>query len=184
MFLAHVPNPFNLVGPPAWFLAQMHAQDADLVVFPSQEEAVYRIARKVPHGHRTGFSFAFMQKRPDTQTYVQHGLAPVTSLLPFVQWGPVVLSDLAEMDMQRFGGAEKVADLLDRRDQDEELRLDKDIEDFASHAAGFAYRGAKWTNGDTLDLGASRSSAKTARRTSPAFRPLNFTGGSAVFVGR
>lgn len=185
MYLTSVPNPFNLLGPPAWFLAEMRAADADLVIFPSQEQAVYRIARKAPHGARSAFAYSFLQKRPDTRTYATHGLVPVTSLLPFVQWGPVVLSDLAEMDVRRAGGGAAAADLLERREREADQQLDAAIADRAAQEAAAAYRGAKWTGGDTLDLGASRVSAsRPVDRTSPIYRPLNFAGGSAVFVGR
>lgn len=154
-WLHEAPNPFNLSAPPAWFRLQMAAQDAALVIFPSQEEGVYRVARRAPHATVARFSLGFVRKRPDTKTYIDNGLVPVTSLLPFTQWGPVVLSDLAEMDIQRFGGAEKVADELDRRDAEYQKEVDAEIRNVADQAAGAAYRGAKWTNGDTIDIGGS-----------------------------
>lgn len=183
-YLTSAPNPFNLVGPPKWFQRAMHAQDPALVIFPSQEQGVYRVARRVPHGHVTRFSLRFVKDRPDTKTYIDHGLAPVTSLLPFVQWSPVVLTDLAEMDMQRFGGAEKVADELERREREAEQKLDLDIADGAMVRAGDYYRTARYQAGGTVYQGETRGRSRTRRRSVPAYRPLNFAGGSAVFVGR
>jgi hypothetical protein len=183
-YLASVPNPFNLVGPPKWFQRAMRAQDAELVIFPSQEEGVYRVARRVPHGHVSRFSLRFVQHRPDTKTYIDHGLAPVTSLLPFVQWSPVILSDLAEMDMQRFGGAAKAADELERQELEAEQKTDLDIADAALVRAGDFYRSAKYTAGQTVFQSETRGRTRTRRRTVPAYRPLDFAGGSAVFVGR
>ena len=179
-YLGEVPNPFNLVGPPAWFTASMRAQDPDLVIFPSQEQGVYRVARKVPHGHVTRYSLRFVTARPDTKTYIDHGLAPVTSLLPFTQWGPVVLQDLAEMDMQRYGGADAVADLLERHELEAETKLDLDIADGAAVRAGDHYRSAKYQAGSTVYQREVRGNPRYGRTA--AYRPLNFAGGSAVFV--
>ena len=183
-YLEAVPNPFNLVGPPAWFRRQMAAQDADLVIFPSQEEGLYRVARRVRANHQPVMHA--LQNRPDTKIYVQHGLVPVISLAPFVQWGPVVLSDLAEMDMWRFGGADAVADELEQRERIADEKLDLDIADQAMQLAGESFRGLKWRNGSAVDLGAraGRRTRATEVRRQPAYRPLDFAGGSAAFIGR
>lgn len=179
-YLSSTPNPFNLVGPPAWFLAQMAALDSALTIFPSQEQGVYRVARKVPHGHIARFSMQFIQKRPDTKTYIDHGLAPVTSLLPFVQWGPVVLSDLAEMDMKRFGGADKVADELERREAETERKSVLDTADRADTIAADYFRTHRYVSGQTVFQN-DRKGAREGRTTT--FQPLNFKpGGSTVIL--
>ena len=39
-------NPFNLLPPPEWWLQQLYDYDAQLVVVPSRQDAVYRLARR------------------------------------------------------------------------------------------------------------------------------------------
>jgi len=174
-YLASGPNPFNLVGPPDWFLDQLAAYDDQLVIFPSQEEAVYRIARK--HQGRSPRIFNFLAERPDTKQYVAHNLVPVTSVLPppLVQWGPVIINDLAEKDIQRVGGWKEAARLLEDREDTQERRLNANIRDDADHLARFAWKALKWRTGQTVDLGARKAegarSRTPTRRRQFAYRP-------------
>lgn len=174
-YLAAVPNPFNLVGPPDWFLDQLAAYDPELVIFPSQEEGVYRIARK--HQGKTPRIFTFLEDRPDTKVYVANNLVPVTSVLPppLVQWGPVIINDLAERDIQRVGGWQAAARLLEDREDTQERRLDKTIRDDADSLAGFAWKAMQWRTGQTIDLGGRKAegarSRTPTRRRQYAYRP-------------
>lgn len=186
-WLAGEPNPFNLAGPPAWFLADLAAYDPALVVFPSQQEGVYRVGRRVP-GHLPPV-LHFMQEKPDTKLYVKHRLVPVTSILPppLVQWGPVIINDLAESDIQRVGGWEAASRLLEDREEAAERKADANISDEASVRAGAAWRAIKWRTGQTIDLGSRNPESLRSRRGAPrmpTYRPLNFQSGSATFVGR
>lgn len=162
-YLGSVPNPFNLVGPPDWFLDQLAAYDDQLVIFPSQEEGVYRIARK--HQGKTPRIFTFLNTRPDTKTYVAHNLVPVTSVLPppLVQWGPVIINDLAERDIQRVGGWQAAARILEDRDETKERRLQQSIREDADELAGFAWRAMKWRTGQTIDLGGRKPEGARSR---------------------
>lgn len=185
-WLAGEPNPFNLVAPPAWFLADLAAYDPALVIFPSQQEGVYRVGRRVP-GHLPPV-LHFLRSQPDTQLYVKHRLVPVTSILPppLVQWGPVIINDLAESDIQRVGGWKAAVRLIEDREDAADQKLDATIADEASLRAGAAWRAIKWRTGQTIDLG-SRSGGPRSRREAPrmpTYRPLQFEGGSATFVGR
>lgn len=174
-YLAALSNPFNLVGPPDWFLDDLAAYDDQLVIFPSQEEGVYRIARK-HQGHAPPI-FTFLKDRPDTKVFVANRLVPVTSVLPppLVQWGPVIINDLAEKDIQRVGGWEAASRLLEDAEDTKERRLDRTIADDAEHLARFAWQAIKWRTGQKLDLGArkpegARSRTPTRRRQF-AYRP-------------
>lgn len=122
-YLTDVPNPFGLAGPPAFFLHDLAIFDADLVLFPSQEEAIYRLGRKVTHAPDIWRLVASVQngRKPDARTMARHGLVPVTSILPspLTHWGPTILQDLAQMDVQRFGGADKFVDAIEDREEAE-----------------------------------------------------------------
>lgn len=166
-------NPFNLVGPPDWFLDQLAAYDDQLVIFASQQEGVYRIARK--HQGRSPRIFTFLQDKPDTKVYVAHNLVPVTSVLPppLVQWGPTIINDLAEKDIQRVGGWQAAARILEDREDTNDRRLNANIRDDADHLARFAWKALKWRTGQTIDLGSRktagpRSRTPTRRDSNPA----------------
>lgn len=192
-YLADAPNPFNLAGPPAGFLAEMLAYDAKLVIFPSSVEAVYRLCRRTigPAAPLLG-----MKGNPDAAICRRHRLAPVKAILPapFGHFGPHILADLARYDVQRFGGGESAADRLDDLDERERQAIDDDIA-FEGHALGReAYRSVKAQLGQRLSLsgvrpeGAGfRHSQKPLRpkRRRTAYRPTGATGSSpALFVGR
>lgn len=193
-------NPFGLTAPPRWFLEEMWKFDACLVIFPSKEESVYRLARRVEHGsplltvlkiHR-GPDQGKM--RPDSQMFWKHRLVPVTSILPspFVQWSMVLLKDLAERDIRRQGGYKRVADKLDALDAANDSRWHADVEDGATIRARASWREQKWSRGESLDLGARRPEGARTSKQRKHFaavtrrrRPLGGEGlTTALFTGR
>ncbi len=182
-------NPFGLAGPPPSFLMDLWRYDPCLVIFPSKEEPLYRLARRTEHGPTLALSLKMLQRRPDTNMFVRHRLQPVTSILPppFVHWGPVLLKDLAERDTRRIGGARKAADALDAQDDDFEIRWRAHAQDEAAMRARASWRQQKWTRGETVDLGGRRAHhARTSPQrqfSGPAYRPAN-TGDGACFIGR
>jgi len=177
-------NPFGLTGPPRSFLHEMWTFDPCLVLFPSREEAVYRLARRVEHGQPL---LTFLASRPDTKMFVKHRLVPVTSVVPFAHWGPVLLHDLAVRDVRRVGGYRRAADILDDQDDAAEATYRAYVADQAMIRARDSWRGQKWTRGETVDLGGRKAHhARTdpARKTfRPAYRPTG-AGAGALFVGR
>lgn len=177
-------NPWQLAGPPAWWLAQLYAADTELVVFPSKTTAVYRVARRVPQN--TQPIMTALRSVPDTTTYVTHGLIPITSLLPFTNWSPLVINDLMACSIERFGGWQKAADALDDFDVQQERSTNREIEHKAHSLAHDDWWSRQFQGGAAVSMAHSHRPARptTARRQS-AYRPMNFRGGSsAVFVGR
>lgn len=178
-------NRFNLATPPDSFLDDLAAYDPDLRIFPSQQEGVFRVGRVVP-GHLPPV-FHFMQDKPDTKVYVAHRLVPVTSIVPtpFVQWGPVIIADLAERDIQAVGGWEAASRLIEDREDNIEARGRRDTYDEAGVRARSAWRAIKWRSGQTIDLGAKRdrSERRTGSTRQPTHAPLDFASGRSVFVG-
>lgn len=175
-------NPFGLAAPPTWFLSSMWTFDPCLVIFPSKEEPLYRLARRVEHGAPP---LTFMAKRPDTKMFWQHKLVPVTSILPspWVQWSPVLLSDLASRDIRRQGGHKKAAQALEAHDDDTDAAWHREVEDGAMIRARASWREQKWSRGEALDLGGRKTEgARTTRERlthhAPrrAFRPVTGDG--------
>lgn len=178
-------NPWQLAGPPGWWLDLLYAADSELVLFPSKTTGVYRVARKVDQN--TQPIMTAVQGVPDTTTYVTNGLIPITSLLPFTNWSPIVIEDLMARNIARFGGWQKAAAALDDFDAKEERSRNALIEGKA-HALGVdSWWSRQFGTGAAVSMAhktrpGARSTA--ARRRQPAYRPLNFASGSAAFVGR
>lgn len=189
-YLEHVGNPFNLVGPPVWFQRALYAFDPQMVIFPSAEMAVYRVARYCadegvapllnPAGERPSEG----EWRPDQRVYYNNKLIPITTLLPFVQWSPVILNDLAERCFERMGGLNECLDRLDDFDEQQEQRLRAETADGAESLAHMSWWGKQFREGHAIDCGKeSRGAKATNARRQPVYRPPNFAGGSATFVG-
>lgn len=181
-------NPFGLSAPPNWFLEDLWNYDPCLVIFPSKEEALFRLARRTEHGSPVT---RLLAGRPDTAMFVKHRLVPITSILPspMVQWGPVLLKDLADRDLRRAGGYKRAARLLDQFDEDADTRWQRENAEGAEVRARASWRGQKWTNGEALDLGArknqgARRSGRAVRhypgRVDPRLRPAH-SGDGAMF---
>lgn len=157
-------NPFGLAPPPTWFLGEMWSFDPCLTIFPSREEPVYRLARRVEHGQPL---LNVLMRRPDTQMFWKHRLVPVTSILPspYVHWSLLLLKDLSERDVRRRGGYKRVADLADAQEEAKTNAWRREVEDGAAQRARASWRQQKWTRGETLDLGASKpEGARTSGR--------------------
>jgi len=189
-----LPSPSNLTPPPAWFLEDMRAYDPELVIFPSQEDGVYRLCRRT-RGPLPALTF---MQSPDAAICRQHRLAPVKAILPppFVHWGPVILADLAQFDIQRHGGGNAAADTLDGFDAERDRKIDAGIADGAGIRAGHAYRELKFHMGQSIALGVKKPEGAGAygQRERMALgqpgKPLRRvhrprgSGEHAVFVGR
>lgn len=143
-------NPFGLARPPAFFLDMMRLQDADLVIFPAMEDCVYRLCRRIKHGPPPVMRLALRpEKHPDMAFMAKHRLIGVTGILPFPHWGPLLLADLAKMDMWRCGGSDKFCDALERLEEDKRNRLDLVTTDEAEQRSISAYQALKFRDHST-----------------------------------
>jgi hypothetical protein len=164
-YLATTANPFGLAGPPAWFLVDLAIFDPDLVLFPSQQEAVYRLGRKVTHAGDVWRLVGSLEgknlpdgtpttPRPDAQIMARHHLMPVTSILPspLTHWGPTILQDLAAMDIRRFGGGDAYTDALEAREQTEEDRSRVAMQGDLDALSRDAYSDIVWKTGRRIGM--------------------------------
>lgn len=185
------PNPFGLAAPPEYFLTDMAAFDPDLVIFPSAEQASYRLCRRVRRGMplsvvgKMRHQLGGVVDRFDHKILVKMKLVPVISLLPHPQWGPKILSDLADADLWRHGGADGATDTLDQRDDDARAKIDTDIADEAMARGHSAWSAYKWNSGQRIDLGAPRIPTKRRSTSRPiakeTYRPLHPESASTMF---
>lgn len=174
-------NPFNLQEPPKFFLDQLAALDADMVIFASSHEPCYRLCRRTK---QTRDIYRVLASFPDSAILVEHRLAPWKSVLPTsmeMSWQRV-LQEIPEYDQWRFGNADAVADHLDGREAEAERRLDREIADGAEQLAAHGYRVIDRQRGSRIHMNEVRGAAPRASRK---YNPLNFKrGGSAVHLGR
>jgi hypothetical protein len=185
-------NPFGLAKPPDWFLDQMFAYDAELRIFPSMNEPVYRIMRQV----RTAQPWTkFIAEKPDTAVAIAHRLHPVMSILPQTilgfSWGRVLL-ELAERDQSRIGSTQDVINHIEGREAQAEARIHSAQMNETDARAGDMYRAMKSISGESVSLAyrAPEGVGGIRRATSPSRKPLrqayrpSGSGAGAFFTGR
>lgn len=115
-------NKFKLAGPPTWWLQKLWEFDATLVVIPSRQECVYRLAQRKKLNLPAHLVNDVLFKESDTRLLASYGLIPVTTILATANWSnPYLFVELANRAPWRLGGANKVSDLLEARDQQDEL---------------------------------------------------------------
>lgn len=193
-YLAGAPNPFNLAGPPAGFLALMYAYDEKLVIFPSSTEAVYRLCRKsvgVPA------PLLGMKGNPDAALCRRFNLAPVKAILPapLGHFGPHILQELRCYDTQaaRAEGS-SAADRLDRLDAMEADQIQKSQDEDGYQLGREAYRTIQGLTGSRVHhgivkpegAGAFGHLTRTVKRGKHVYRPSNHgvSGTGAIFTNR
>ena len=111
-------NRFALAGPPAFWLKQLWSFDSSLVVIPSRQQCIYRLAQRrvlnLPEKIVNEASF----KESDTRMLASYSLIPVTSIIPTANWGnPYLFVELHNRAPWRLGGAKKVNQELEEREE-------------------------------------------------------------------
>lgn len=134
-------NKFRLAGPPSWWLRKLWDFDASLVVVPSRQECVYRLAqrRKLNLPEHLVNDALFQQS--DTQMLASYGLIPVTSILATANWSnPYLFVELANRAPHRQGGWEKVIREVEDAEHQEEVKKQEKVEDMKNILAKDGWR--------------------------------------------
>lgn len=115
-------NRFNLAPPPVWFLSALKDFDDSLVIIPSRQQALYRLAqRRRINLPEKMLSDPFFQES-DTKMLASYGLVPVTSIMPSINWAdPENFMELARRAPHRQGGADEVMKKLEEQEAREEI---------------------------------------------------------------
>lgn len=147
-------NPFGLSRPPAFFLQAMRTQDAHLALFPSMEDCVYRLCRRVTVGPPPAVAMALRpDKHPDTAFMGSHRLMGITAIVPFPRWGPMLLDDITQMDMWRCkGGSDGFCNALEKLEEEKAARQDALLIDEAGQRSNSAFEAMKLRQGSTVFL--------------------------------
>ena len=142
-------NPFNLLPPPASFLRELAAFDADLVIFPSAQTFGYWITRrrKASAGITT-----VMDNGKDSGVMARHGLIPVTVFGGSVTWGAQVLQWFKDRDTWAVGGWKNAADIYEEQDKDADKAYLRWREGENDARGRSMYRTYKRRNGESVAL--------------------------------
>jgi hypothetical protein len=116
-------NRFKLAGPPQFWLRQLWDFDASLVVVPSRQGFYYRLAQRRKLRLPDKIVNEALWKDSDTQMLASYNLVPVTTILATANWhNPLMFKELADRAPWRQGGAEAVANRLERWEWEEEQK--------------------------------------------------------------
>lgn len=118
----HDVNPFNLAGPPKWWLLKLWEFDNSLVVIPSKQDFVYRMAQRRPPDPKAKLVGDLAQDS-DSRMMAQYGLIPVTTINATARWdNPLMWEDLRQRCPWRMGGAAAYEAMMDAKEQEAELK--------------------------------------------------------------
>jgi hypothetical protein len=167
-------NPFKLGAPPAWFLQEMARFDADLVMFPSLKDPVYRLARRARQsGGVQPADAPGVQNHPDTIAMCNYKLVPVTTIVPGGRWGTHIFEKLAARDIWRLGGPNRVLTLIEHQEAEKKIAEQKAQDNELEARGADAYASYKYRTGQRVSM-AHRGAAKTKQA-----KPLIFTPSAA-----
>ena len=148
-------NPFQLLAPPNWFLDDLWVFDDQLVIVPSQVQAVYRITRRTRRSaglRRIATLAQGMDIHPDTKLMADQRLVPVATLAPTLGWSSQILVELARRDVWRAGGPKAAADILDAQDKAREQSIDAKCVDELTERVNRSYESYRYRTGQRLSL--------------------------------
>jgi hypothetical protein len=115
-------NRFALAQPPQFFLSKLWEFDNSLVILPSRQSPVYRLAQRRKLNLPEKMVNEALFNESDTQLLASYSLVPVTSILGTVNWhDPYLFVELHNRAPHRQGGADKVNALLEDQDAKTEL---------------------------------------------------------------
>jgi hypothetical protein len=129
-------NKFKLSGPPAWWLRKLWDFDSSLVVVPSRQDCVYRLAQRRKLNLPEHVTNDVLFKQSDTQMLASYSLVPVTTILATANWSnPLMWKDLNDRAPHRLGGAEKVIKDLEDAELSAEIKKNVEIDDMLTRTA-------------------------------------------------
>jgi len=115
-------NRFKLAGPPTWWLDKLWDFDNSLVVVPSRQDCIYRLAQRRKLNLANNIVNDALFNESDTKLLARYGLVPVTTIIATANWGnPYIFEELRRRAPWRLGGADVVNQMLDAQDQKDEL---------------------------------------------------------------
>lgn len=124
-FSNYIPdtNPFNLAGPPDYFLRKLLEFDPSLVLVASRQGFFYRLAQRRPLKLAENVVNDILKEQSDTRMLAQYGLVPITTVVATARWdNPMIFVELEKRAPWRMGGAQKVIDMIEGAEREELLK--------------------------------------------------------------
>lgn len=114
---------FKLGSPPLWWLQKLQDFDSSLVVVPSRQDCVYRLAQRRPLNLPEHIVNDALFNQSDTQMLASYSLIPVTTIIAKPNWShPMMFRELALRAPWRMGGVDKVLNALEEAELREETQ--------------------------------------------------------------
>lgn len=134
-------NKFNLAGPPKHWLAKLWEFDPSLVVVPSRQDCVYRLAQRRKLNLPDHIVNDALFNESDTQMLASYSLVPVTTILSTANWSnPYLFVELANRAPHRMGGADKVINDIEGREAAEEMKRATETDAMLTEVARSGWR--------------------------------------------
>lgn len=134
-------NKFKLAGPPSWWLRALWDFDPSLVVVPSRQGFYYRLAQRRKPNLTDSVIKEALFNESDTKMLARYGLVPVTTVLATANWSnPYLFEELRRRAPWRLGGADKVNDLQDQYDKQDELDRQAKTDEHLSYLGKDAWK--------------------------------------------
>lgn len=147
------PNPFHLAGPPAFWLRKLWDFDQSLVVLPSVQGFLYRIAQRRPLDEKAKLVNG-ISLEGDSKLMATYGLIPVTTLLATARWdNPLMWNDLAERAPWRQGGAAAYEAALDAQEREKNIKIAAGINEHNTYLSKDAWKMYQIKTGRRIGLG-------------------------------
>jgi hypothetical protein len=132
-------NPFDLLGPPQWWLDKLKEFDDSLVVIPSKQGYFYRLCQRRPPDPRVTLAHS-LSNDSDSKTMARLSLVPVTTIMANALWdNPVMWEDLRMRAPHRMGGAEKFEQLILAKEAKQQLDIAKQNDEILTDRARDAW---------------------------------------------
>lgn len=170
-------NPFQLAGPPQWFLSKLWDFDNSLVIVPSRQGFYYRLAQRRKTGLTEKVAFEAMKEQADTAMMLRYGLVPVTTILATVNWSnPFLFVELENRAPWRMGGADAVNQMLEAQDRQERIDRQAKTDEHLDHLARDSWKFYNLKRGLRSSLITTKSKAPTGTLLQPnqpkPYKPL------------
>jgi hypothetical protein len=134
-------NKFKLAGPPDWWLRKLWDFDSSLVVVPSRQDCVYRLAQRRKLNLPEHITNDALFKQSDTQMLATYSLIPVTTILSTTNWSnPLMWKELNDRAPHRLGGAEKVIEKIESAELSAEIKKNVEIDDMLTRVSKDAWK--------------------------------------------
>jgi hypothetical protein len=134
-------NRWHLSAPPAWWQQQLFDFDPLLVLIPSRQFPFYRLTRrsrvKIDPNHIWSVAH-----EADTHMMAQYSVVPVTTVIRHGGAWQIdnILRELRARDVWSNGGAEKIANALDEKDEKDRQKVRAQIRSDMDHRSRDAWR--------------------------------------------